>query len=305
MDETTTTDPEDYVILVMAILCAVGLTSVALVMASYAMLEDRVMRCYDREGVQMPGFVLMATNSNRDSSTTRLMDANLQYRAVVEYKYKLDHHAKDNDDYSECYATAVRKEVKAMGRDFEWAPEQTLRPFRLKADLSQVHVDLTDIEIAQDLKNSHPADPLQQLELFVVPHFPRSGIPRRQVERALQMTYRLPTYAFCLSIVVFALFLVYLSTIKISNFGATHSEKFCFALATMFGVTLVEALVVQLCLRSWMLRTIQDDYLGGEDGEGDPSLYTISTKGSIVGFYEYTYSRGTPRGRGPSGFENE
>jgi hypothetical protein len=272
-----TVDPTDYVIPIMTIICAFCLSSIGIVVASYANLEEQLFRSYLRNGVVVPAKVI-ATDAVRGRrlqteeccSQQQPTEPELEYVSVVRYDYKKQEHEND------FYTTAVQKQVTALGGDYYVT--QFYEP-QIK-----IHIDLCDMSDRRQGVSDSAEQFERQIDLLVYPNFPRSGVPRRQIQRSLEWEYRIPTYAFSVGMITAALLFSYLGIVSLPNFVSMPTDQFCNKLLILSTLVLLPLVLSQLFLRSWMLNMMQDEFLGDVAAvlESDQSLFTISTKGSFV-----------------------
>jgi hypothetical protein len=243
-------------------ICAICISSIGLVIFYYAYLEDQMMQRYKNEGIEVEGDVRhseeVRTRVSPTGPCSTEAQGELEYVAIVHYKQM---------DRTERYKTcSVRKQVTAMESDF------------LEGHLPrhvQIQVDMVDAELARNLKYAFQTP--QLLELLLISEFPRSALPRQQVERSCSIQQRLPTYGLVLSIFAFTSFFVYL--------GIASSNKA--ELATLYwvsGVTLAmlffEAFAINRFMGEWIRGTLQEKYLEGDDISNLKSMDTLSTMAS-------------------------
>jgi hypothetical protein len=245
-------------------ICAICISSIGLVIFYYAYLEDQMMRRYKNEGIEVEGDVRhseeVRTRASPTTPCSTETQGELEYIAVVHYKRM---------DESQQYATSVRKQVTVMEGDFLEG--------RLPHHV-QIHVDMVDAELAQNLKHAFETPKL--LELLLISAFPRSALPLQQVERSCSIQQRLPPYGLVLSIFGFTSFFVYLGIDSVPALNTTELATGYWVSGVTFALLFFEAVAIRRFMGEWMSGTLQEKYLEGDDISNLKSSDTLSTTSS-------------------------
>ena len=257
---------ETIVFAVMTGFCAICLSFVVVVMTCYDFLEDRTIRRYKIDGVPVQARVLsidsvLGRRIKSGISCSPDVEPELEYVALVEYKQV------EKTCY---YAAHVQKQVRAMGKDFQ---EQT------KRESPNIELELDDsVDFSEELNSAE--GPPKQLELLVIPTFPRSGLTRNYVDRVSTLKHRLPSYAFSFSALLIVIFLVFATVKKIPTSLASPAQQLHYAVGFTFALICIESIMTFYFLGSWINHMIEDEYIGQEMAviQSDVSLWSISTK---------------------------
>lgn len=255
---------EGIILTLMTVIGAVTLSFVGLLLGYYSIQEDWLMRRYKRRGVKVHGSVQYAELTKTHRATQKPcsrpgeVDKPIkEYTAVVHYRQT------SND--SEMYRTSIRKQMTALETDFVHEPNSKPLPtvivqFDLgdKANLRNNSEDFSS-EVARRCGD----ESLHSLDLLVLPEYPRSALPRQQVERGCSLWNRLPTYFLIVCIISIAVGCGLLSLHALS----LHTVHYARAIAGVVTVALfsMEMLIIRFFLDGWIQSSLRNEYLDGED----------------------------------------
>lgn len=197
--------PEDtYVVGLFCVLFALLMTLVAVVVGQYACLEDSLMKEYLEKAVVHEASVLSADFS-RAATTARpatvcstAEQSRSEYLAYVEY----------NVSNKETTKATIRKQVKVFASDFKKATSESDVPQAIKCDI-EFALSFVPMRSIDDDMESTAADH-QEVEVLVMPDYPRSGLPRSQVVRSISLSYRLPTAGLILFLLLLSGLCIYI-----------------------------------------------------------------------------------------------
>lgn len=258
------------------------------VIAYFSFMEDSLMRTYIKDGDLIKGDVMSAEFS-RGGGQVGAPCSNK--RAIAEYIVFVEYSRKLRSNYD----VRVRKQMKAKETDFikPLIPGSHAMLASLKDQVEgdkiveRDHVEgidcdgYVDIGIGPIHQSSTLGRP-DEIELYVLPDFPTSALPRRQVERACGYRYRLATFAFVVVVLALAAFCTRIAAealVDMTNPEQGGIEFYAFLF--FMGLIVVQAPVIHFCLRDLFWSVLQGEYLNEGDYvpiERDDS--SLSTSGS-------------------------
>lgn len=268
---------EWYMVLLFSLLFGFIITLFGAVVGYFSVLEDSLMRRYKAEGTTIFADVTsseFARGGGKVAIFTKQRD-NPEYIAFCEYNCCL---AKD-------YTVRIRKQVKAKQSDFSSNPrpgtEGMLLSIRLAVsrDAPDMYTELATPDDpccgGNEIEDPWNEGPLRDdeerryLELLILPGHEKSAYPRKQVERAGSMRYRLST----IGLVVFDLALAAFCTLLAANdvLALEHDgQKIIgwYAIATFFIFFLCEVPLIHYWCHESFLDALKEEYL--ENGEYVP-----------------------------------
>lgn len=260
---------EDYIIHTFCVIFALCLSFVGVLVAYISNMEDALMRKYKKDGeivranVVSADFVRVATpdkvncacsyleNIEEDDNSTDICE----YAVFVDYKRVESH----------CH-THVRKQVKALGRDF-WKPSGR--------NNIKIGVDYGDADYNDNFES---LETHRFLDLLVIPGYPMSGLPAAQIERCRSFSFLLPTRILVICLLSFSTFCLYVGIITAPFIGRMQWSPLIvtgIASASLFGAI---TLFVTISLGSVFRCSMEEQYLqGGEMVQSQGDDTTLSS----------------------------
>lgn len=293
-DSFRKTEPNEewYMVLVFSLFFGFSITLFGSFVGYFSVLEDILMRRYKKEGISIFADVMsseFARGGGKVAIFTKQRD-NPEYIAFCEYNCNL---AKD-------YTVRIRKQVKAKQSDFSANPRPGTEGMLLSIRLA---VSREAPELYTELAN--PEDPCcggneledpwnegapiadegrHFLELLILPGHERSAYPRRQVERACSIRYRLST----IGLVVFDLALAAFCTLLAANdvLALEHDgQKLIgwYAIAIFFLFFILQVPLIHYYCHQTFVDALKEEYL--ENGEYVPMPDDLSSLSSGSDMY--------------------
>mmetsp|Transcript_14408 Transcript_14408/g.21975 ORF Transcript_14408/g.21975 Transcript_14408/m.21975 type:complete len:190 (+) Transcript_14408:1-570(+) len=140
------------------------------------------------------------------------------------------------------------------------------------------------VGLAQNYTGSGQAKAEATVELYVLPGYPRSGMPVKQVERTCSTAYRVSTSVLILLNLGLAIFCTQLASNALMSLeDEVHSLIGWYAVAIFGILVILEMPVIYFFLDSWFKDALRDEYL--ESGDFMPMHYddsSMSTAASDV-----------------------
>ncbi|CAB9515058.1 expressed unknown protein [Seminavis robusta] len=279
---------ETYIIISFSAFLAFCILSVVATIAYFSTLEDRLMKRYLQEGEVIEAVVVSAEfkrfgkaawgSSDKDAMAT-------EYVLFVEYNKPIAEGS---------YMTKVRKQIKANEDDVVWRRRGLVPCYSNTCDQCEESIPLdSPLQVQRMLQMLHDdeeakknPDGIGKIDMVVLPNFHKSGVSRRQVERANGSRHRLSTAALILSGLGLSAFCIRLAAeaISISHIideGTTSTNTVTLYIALAFaGLVLVEIVLVHCCLHKAFVDALEEEYLKSGDlipiDEDDSSLSTGS-----------------------------
>lgn len=284
----TSKSDETYIIISFSAFLAFCVLSVITAIAYFSHLEDLLMRRYLDEG-EVVEAVIVSADFARGGGTPRSggtapeePDDNMSTEFVLFVEY--------NKAIAEgSYMTKVRKQVKAKESDIIRPPHYNAFSYNRCEEAMPLDTPMgvqKMLRIFHDDENAVKEAGLGKIEMLVMPYFHKSGISRRQVERANGYRHRLSTMALILSGFGLAAFCIRLAAKAIANSkydakGDDDTNMVTLWMSAIFvALLLVELLFVHCCLRKIFIDALEEEYLKSGDllpaEEDDSSLSTGS-----------------------------
>lgn len=272
---------EWYMVLVFSLFFGFFITLFGAFIGYFSALEDSLMRRYKREGTVIFANVAsteFARGGGQVAIFTKQRD-NPEYIAFCEYNCKM----------RENYTVRIRKQLKARQADFSSNPrpgtEGMLLSIRMQINREQsasqqpYYATADDccgaVEDARNL-NLDPwqDDPIpfgdvadrQFLELLLLPDHERSAYPRKQVDRACSIRYRLSTIglvAFDLALAAFCTRLAANDVLALEHGG--HRIIGWYAIASFLLLILLEVPLIHYFCHDNFVDSLREEYLESGD----------------------------------------
>jgi len=190
---------DQTVVAIFSLLCAACITFVSVCVLYFSALEFSLMRRYQSHGSLTKSDVI-TTNFARSRVSAKADCSQATNDVEQEYVVFLEYRRVER----EYYTLLVRKQVKATEPDF------------IKGDIDE---QIQMVEIPIDMICNGMSMPAygRQMEVLVLPAYPKSGIPRRQGEKACTIHYRASTVVLICFMFAIADFLIHLAYYNLSN----------------------------------------------------------------------------------------
>lgn len=241
------------------------------VVAYFSFMEDSLMRTYIKEGELMTGDVMSFEFARGGGQVGACSNkrAIAEYITFVEYTRKL----------STNYEVRVRKQMKAMETDFVKpllpGSSAMLKSLKDQVENDKIIVDRDDdndsidCDAYVDIGPIHQSSPLGRpdtIELYVLPDYPTSALPRRQIERAVGHRHRLATLSLLVVVLALAAFCSQIAAEALVDMNNSLQREIEFyALMFFVGLFLVQLPLVHFCLRGLFWNILESEYLASGD----------------------------------------
>jgi hypothetical protein len=278
---------ESYIIIAFSAFLAFCTLSVVATISYFSFLEDRLMKRYLEEGEVTEAIVVSAEFARGfkgawGSSGNKADASATEYVLFVEYNKPIAQGS---------YMVRVRKQVKALADDVAWGRNGLV--YSYSKNMEQADDLDSALQIQRMLRLLHDdeaarkgPDGLGKLDMLVLPEFHKSGVSRRQVERANGNRNMLSSMALVISGLGLSAFCVRLAAVAISNSqiadftNADTNMVTLYMILSFAAMVILEVLLVHCCLRKTLEDALEEEYLQGGDlvpvDEDDSSLSTGS-----------------------------
>jgi hypothetical protein len=269
-------DFSEYIVITFCSLFAACLSFIGVFLGYFSSAEDALMQRYKNEGVNIPSIIVstefaragtvqpaaVSCNACQPMSTSEDTSAETEFIVLIQYK-----RCSSGSDQK----LLIRKHVKATGSQFA---KPLVPPTILFGELAGSPVDTS--MLTDDESNTSPC----QMDVLVLPGYPKSGLPLLQVERACLWRYRFPTVAIILSFCIFAGLCLYMAIDSLAFLDDTawSDKKLHVTIILTVAIVVSEFVTIHECLGSIINHALEEQYLeGGESAilQGDDT--TISS----------------------------
>ena len=236
------------------------------VIGYFSYMEDSLMRTYIKEGDLVEGDVVSAEFARGGGQVGGCSNkrAIAEYITFVEYSREL----------STNYTVRVRKQMKAKETDFvkRLVPGSSAMLKSLKSQgegSTQGEEEEIECDGYVDIGPIHQPSRLgcaDMIELYVLPEFPTSALPRRQVERSCGIRNRLSTFALIVIDLALAGFCTRFAAEALVDLTDVRQERIdLYAVLMLATLIVVQVPFVQLCMRGWLWNVLLEEYLESGD----------------------------------------
>jgi hypothetical protein len=285
-------DSEWYMVLAFSLMFGFFISLFGATIAYFSVMEDLLMRRYIKNGELIRGDVMsvgFSRGGGRVGACSRSQQR-AEYITFVEYTRQL----------STNYTVRVRKQMKAKETDFERpllpASSAMLKIIKVKfgdeeseheEDSDPAHCD--EAHCYQSYGDSLPVNALgtfptpDTIELYILPDYPKSGYPRRQVERYCSCRYRLSTamlIAFNFALASFCARLAAEAIDDLEDIGQRRIGRY--TIGIFAALVVMQVPLIHCCMQGLFSDALREEYL--ESGEfvpiGREDDSTLSSAGS-------------------------
>ena len=190
--------------------------------------------------------------------------------------------------------TKVRKQIKAKEDDVVWKRNNLVPCYSNTCEHCEESIPLdSPLQVQRMLQMLHDDEEAKKnpngigkIEMLVLPDFHKSGVSKRQVERANGNRYRLSTAALILSGLGLSAFCIRLAAEAISHSQVVDTNNASTNVVTAYitlvfaGLVILEMVLVHCCLNKAFVDALEEEYLKSGDlvpvDEDDSSLSTGS-----------------------------
>ena len=284
---------ESYTLASFAFLFGISISLVSVAIIYISLLEDALLRKFDREGTTVEGQVVA-----EDLSLVRHMPQSFSQKGNTEYVAQVQYRFHEVNGYT----SIVRKHIKALDSDFyQTSKERNER--HGSNNIVQLHVELPDDELSESdlckhfdngsdvVFQEYPPDQ-QYIQLLFLPGHPHSALPKQQVARELQGKRWLPTAMLGIALVSISGFCVHMglsNALMVGNntelatslmMTLTWTRLLGLTMAATLALLLVDGLLINWFCHNLITEALTDGYLEG--GEmmvkmDDETLATMSS----------------------------
>jgi hypothetical protein len=291
---------ESYTLASFAFFFGICISLVPVVIIYFSLLEDALLRKFNREGTSVEGQVVSG-----DLSLVRHMQQSCSQQGKTEYVAQVQYRFHEVNGYT----SIVRKHIKALDSDF-YQTSQEGKDRHGSNNIVQLHVELPDEELnisdlckhfdngSDVVFQEHPLGQ-QYIQLLLLPDHPHSAVPKRQVAREIQWNRWLPTALLGMGLVSLSGFCVHMglsNALLVGNNGELATSLMMtsswtrmqgLAMAATLALLLVDVLLIKWSCHNLFTEALAAEYLEG--GEmmvkmDDETLATLSSCFSEEGF---------------------
>ena len=271
-------DNEDFIVteesspacvLLFSLMFGFFITMFCAVVGYFAYVEDSLMRTYIKDGELIQGNVMTAEFARGGGQVGPCSNQRTiaEYVTFVEYTREL----------STNYEVRVRKQMKAKETDFAkpLLPGSSAMLKSLKYQMEGDNIaeggcsEDIDCDGYVEIGLVHQSSALGRpgtIELYVLPDYPRSALPRRQVERGCSYRHRLATFGLIVVVLALALLCARVAAEALVDMSVSESGRIDSDAILLFtALVLVQLPIVHCGMRGLFWNIIREEYL--ESGE--------------------------------------
>lgn len=261
---------ERFAVATFSVFVAICISLAGVLICYFFAMEDSLMRLYQAEGEVVHGRVLEAQRFPCVGA-----EPEPEYKALVDYKY-LEIGG---------YTTMIRKEMHICNSNLRCSNDQDEKQHSRQRVI--IHIDLQDFERELDTQLSDEEsavaiyDP-KELEVVVLPNYPKSGLPKYHIDRSFTFVKRRPTYALVCSIFATSFFCIFWGTSTINpDYGTSPLTNISVSIIINVTLWIIDAILIHSFFRTFLHKALAEEYLIGGDSMvkmDDETLATLSSR---------------------------
>ena len=276
---------EDWIVVVMmSLLFSFSIALFASVIGYISTLDDSIMTRYQNDGTPIEADVTCTEfargGGGLGNGGLYLGSNQAEFYTFVEY----------NQYMSGCYRIRIRKQVRARESDFRYPSKvvsalPVLEESKEKPAAPSIEIEIDpetlrrneEIRASQELFWKRYRQEYRRLDLLVLPDFPKSGIPLRQVERSRSFRYRVCTFGLVACILMIAAFcMVEAASTILEQEDEKKRHAGWVIFWTFTSLTFLQVPMIHCLFHQTLLGALEEEYLESAEiapvGNDDSSL---------------------------------